>query len=309
MGAKRSDPLARSALFHRVPTRTKAALLASGTVRQLAAGARLLAAGRPNTSLYVVLEGAVEVHLPGHDGPHVRLTKGECAGELSLIDGQPASADVVAACDTTLLELSHADVWAIVDGDPAFARNLLRILAGRVRHDDVELSASSDRRRHYERLSMVDSLTSLHNRRWFDAVFPPHVERLLAEERTAAFFMVDADHFKALNDAHGHAAGDVVLRRVAQALHGSLRPDDLIARYGGEEFAALVADVDVARAFDVAERLRLSVARLALPGGIACTISVGVAMAAPGDSCEALVARADAALLRAKADGRNRVSG
>jgi diguanylate cyclase (GGDEF)-like protein len=275
----------------------------------LSSGARLLTAGQPNRRLFIILQGVVEVHLPGHDGAHVRVAQGECVGELSLIDGQVASADVVAACETTLLELSHEDVWAVVDGDPTFARNLLRILAGRVRNDDVALTLSSDRRRHYERLSMVDSLTSLHNRRWLDAVFPPHVERLLGEERPVALFMVDADHFKALNDAHGHAAGDIVLQRVAQALRDALRPEDLLARYGGEEFAALVADVDACAALDVAERLRLAVARMPLPASMTCSISIGVAVAVAGDTFESISARADAALLRAKAAGRNRVCG
>ena len=302
------DLLAGSALFVKVPLRTRTALLKRATSRQLPAGARLLSVGQVHQSLFVILAGAVDVYLPGQEGPLVRLAAGECVGELSLIDGQPASADVVAVTATTVLELSHDDVWTIINRSAVFARNLLHVLAGRVRNDDLALMKASDRRRHYERLSMADSLTGLNNRRWFDAVFPPQLDRLRAEERHAALLMADVDWFKELNDVEGHQEGDALLRRIAVALAKGLRPDDVLARYGGEEFAALVADVDGVAALDVADRLRAAVCALERAGARPCTISIGVAAAMPGEPFEHLVRRADAALFRAKQAGRNRVS-
>jgi diguanylate cyclase (GGDEF)-like protein len=299
--------LAGTPLFQQVPVRTRTVLLSRAVTRRLPNGGRLLTAGQRNTSLFIIVEGAVDVHLPRH-GPHVRLRPGDCVGELSLIDGQPVSADVVAAAGTTVLEVPHAHVWTAIDTSAVFARNLLRVLAGRVRHDDVALVESSDRRRHYERLSMLDGLTALHNRRWLDVVFPAHLERLVREERAAALLMIDVDRFKAINDGFGHAAGDAVLRRVAIALTEGLRPEDLLARYGGEEFAVLVADVHLCEAMEVADRLRRAVAALDLLPGLSCTVSVGVAVASPGEPFAALVPRADAALFRAKQAGRNRVS-
>jgi diguanylate cyclase (GGDEF)-like protein len=298
-----TEGLKGSALFDGVSADTRTTLIGQARTRQLTAGTRLLSAGQVNRSLFIVTDGALDVHLPGNDGPHVRLQPGECVGELSVIDGQLASADVVAVSATSVLELPHDRVWALIDESALFARNLLRILAGRVRNDDAALTASTDRRRHYERLSMVDGLTALNNRRWLDAVFPPHLDRLRREERPVALLMADSDLFKALNDAHGHAVGDTVLRRIAIALTDGLRPDDLVARYGGEEFAALVADVDMTAALEVAERLRAGVERLEIPGGVRCTLSRGGAAASPPAAVDARGRPAGAARLRPKAAG------
>ena len=141
--------LSRSPLFRGVPDRALAALATRAVVRRVEDGQCLLAFGQPNGSLFVVLTGAFDVLVPGGDAPHVRLTAGECVGELSVIDGQPVSADVVAVGATTAVELPHDAVWDLIDLSAEFARNLLRTLASRVRHDDVALARSSDRRRHF----------------------------------------------------------------------------------------------------------------------------------------------------------------
>ncbi len=308
MTSRPYSELDASALFARLSPRVRTVIIDASTTRRLAAGECLLATGQFNASLFIVVEGAVDVMLPGVETPHVRLGPGECVGELSLIDGHPVSADVVAAEATVLLELDHDRVWDLIESSAPFARNLLRVLAGRVRHDQAVLAESSDERRRFERLSMVDGLTTLQNRRCFDEVFPLHIGRLLTEGRGGALLMADVDRFKDLNDAHGHAVGDEALRRIAKALTAGLRPGDLLARYGGEEFAVLVANVDVAEATEVAERLRRLVAERAGDGAPTCTLSVGVATLQPAETFAALVARADAALFRAKQAGRDRVS-
>jgi diguanylate cyclase (GGDEF)-like protein len=299
--------LAAAPLFAKLPPRVRATLVERAVMRRLAPGERVLTAGAVNTSLFVVVEGALDVRLPDVEAPIVRLGPGECAGELSLIDGQPVSADVVAAAASVLLELRQDHVWVAVETSAVFARNLLRVLAGRVRHDDALIAESTGARRHYERLSLVDSLTGLNNRRGFDLLFPRLLVRLQKEGRPGALLMADLDRFKALNDQFGHAEGDAVLRRVGPTLAAALRPGDLLARYGGEEFAALLADLDENDAHDVAERLR---ARVAEPpaDGPACTVSIGIAIVRADEPLEDLVRRADAALFRAKQAGRNRVS-
>ena len=302
-----AELLAAAPLFSKLPVRVRGEVADRGVIRTLAPAERLLVTGAMNTSLFIVVDGLVEVLLPGAESPHVSLGPGECVGELSLIDGQPVSADVVAASATTIVELSHDHVWALIDSSATFARNLLRVLAGRVRHDHAVLAESSGARRHYERLSMVDSLTTLHNRRWFDTMFPLQAARLQQEGRPGALLMVDVDRFKALNDAHGHAVGDVVLTRIGAALTAGLRPGDLLARYGGEEFAALLGDIEEHAARDVAERLR-QLAATPRDGMPSCTVSIGVSAIRSGEMFEALVRRADEALFRAKEAGRNRVS-
>lgn len=300
--------LESSPLFDKLTPRTKRTLVSSAATRRLAPGQRALVIGELNTSLFVIAEGAVDVVLPGIEAPHVRLAQGECFGELSLLDGQPVSADVVAVEPTTLLELDHVQVWSLIDSSATFARNLLRVLAGRVRHDHTVLAEASDERRRFERLSMVDGLTTLHNRRWFDEMFPLQMARLLREGRHGALLMADADRFKDLNDRYGHAVGDAALRRIGKAILGGLRPGDLLARYGGEEFAVLVADVDENAAVEVANRLRRQVAESASDGAPSCTLSVGVASIKPNEPFDQVVSRADAALFRAKQAGRDSVS-
>jgi diguanylate cyclase (GGDEF)-like protein len=277
-------------------------------VRHLAAGDRLLTTGHRNRSMFFVVEGAADVLLHGIDAPLARLGAGECIGELSLIDGQPVSADVVAAAPTVVLEVSHAHVWSIIDRSAAFARNLLRVLARRVRHDHAVLAQSTGERRRFEHLSMIDGLTGLHNRRWLDAVFPGCVTRWHQEGRPGALLMADLDRFKRLNDDHGHAAGDEALRRIATAFSAAVRPTDQLARYGGEEFAVLITDTSEEDALAVAERLRRAAAATSLAGMPACSVSVGVAVMQPDEAYETLVRRADAALFRAKKAGRDCVS-
>lgn len=303
-----SDHLGDFPLFQGLSPRLRERILAAGTTRRLAEGDKLLVVGEWNASLFVVLEGAMEVVLPGLDAPRVRVGAGECVGELSVIDGQPVSADVLAGEPAAVLELDHVHVWSLIDASATFARNLLRILAGRVRHDHAILASATDERRRFERLSMVDGLTTLHNRRWFDEMFPLQLARLGRESRAGALLMADVDGFKSLNDAFGHAVGDAVLRRIGRVLLAGLRPGDLLARYGGEEFALLIADVTAEVAVDVADRLRRMVAESASDGAPRCTISFGVAATRPDEDFAALVARADAALFRAKGAGRDRVS-
>lgn len=302
------DALAVSPLFDKLTPRVKDALVSAAATRRLRGGDRLLVTGELNTSLFVVLEGAVDVVLPGIDAPHVRLGPGECVGELSILDGQPVSADVVAVGPSTLLQLDLIQVWSLIDSSATFARNLLRVLAGRVRRDHTMIAESSDERRRFERLSMIDGLTTLHNRRWFDEMFPLQVVRLIREGRQGTLLMADADRFKDINDRFGHTVGDATLRRIGKAILSGLRPGDLLARYGGEEFSVLLADVDEKAAIEVADRLRRQVAESAAEGAPPCTMSVGVAGARPHEPFESLVARADAALFRAKDAGRDRVS-
>jgi diguanylate cyclase (GGDEF)-like protein len=157
---------------------------------------------------------------------------------------------------------------------------------------------------------MTDEHTRLPNRR----AFFTHAEESLARARRGgeplSLLALDIDHFKRINDTHGHEVGDRVLQRVAHGARSALRAADVVGRTGGEEFLALLPRTGPADAAEVAERLRRAVERLAvadLAAGLAVTVSVGVASLASGESIEDLVRRADAALYRAKQSGRNRV--
>ena len=165
-----------------------------------------------------------------------------------------------------------------------------------------------------DRLARRDVLTDLFNRRYFHERYEVELRRAWRTTQPLAVLMIDADHFKALNDTHGHQAGDEVLRRMAQVCAAALRPYDLLARYGGEEFVVLLPGLTLEAACTVAERIRGSVAalRCSAPGGgeLHTTVSVGVACLdrSLGDADTegpALLQRADRAMYRAKQAGRN----
>jgi diguanylate cyclase (GGDEF)-like protein len=162
-----------------------------------------------------------------------------------------------------------------------------------------------------ERLASHDALTGIANRRNFDETLEREWRRCRRDAQSLALLMLDVDYFKPYNDTFGHPAGDVCLQRVAQALaQVPLRASDLVARYGGEEFAVILPNASLQGAREVAERLRAAVWQMALPGVAApVSVSIGVAClpATPEASPEQLMALADAALYRAKHEGRNRV--
>lgn len=184
---------------------------------------------------------------------------------------------------------------------------------------DYLIGVSRDNRERLElearlqRLSQQDGLTGLYNRRYFDRQLNGEWRRLRRLGAPLALLMLDVDHFKAFNDRLGHQAGDDALRRVAQALQQSLqREGDVACRYGGEEFAIILANTAEDGARHVAERVMAQVAELdiehpASPEG-RLTLSIGIAISDPAreDQPDSLVSRSDAALYRAKREGRNR---
>jgi two-component system cell cycle response regulator len=175
------------------------------------------------------------------------------------------------------------------------------------RAQTVELTRADNER--LERLAHTDPLTQLLNRRALTERLTEEMERALRYESSLALLMVDLDHFKRINDTFGHLVGDDVLREVSALVRHTIRPTDLVARYGGEEFLVLLPDTAHDTAVAMAERIRERVAGhgFAAHEGLALTSSVGLASfpSARIESVEDLFARADAALYRAKADGRN----
>jgi len=161
-------------------------------------------------------------------------------------------------------------------------------------------------------LSSRDPLTGIANRRQFEAALAREIDRVARAGEPALVLMIDIDHFKQVNDSHGHAAGDLVLQGVAHALQDCIRPMDTVARVGGEEFAMILPNCPPSFGLAVAERVRAHVhgrAVLIAPGQqLQVTVSIGGAFAPQWvrSSAPLWMARADQQLYRAKAEGRNR---
>lgn len=155
-----------------------------------------------------------------------------------------------------------------------------------------------------------DPLTQLLNRRGLDAALDAHFQR---QAGTAHLLLIDVDHFKNINDSHGHHVGDAVLRRIADVLRGAVRKGDLVCRLGGEEFVAICVESDSASALRVAERMRSAIEQKSMsPGtrreGLHCTVTIGVSHGFIGEAfLEQAMQQADVALYRGKNAGRNRV--
>ena len=166
-----------------------------------------------------------------------------------------------------------------------------------------------------EQLASRDGLTGLANRRCFDVALDAEWARALRQEQPLSLLMVDVDHFKAYNDAHGHLGGDECLKRIASAVSSEMRANDLVARYGGEEFAVILPNQSLKGAAIVAERIRCRVERLQVQSGntlprhpVTVSIGAATAIASPDTSASQLIEIADAALYRSKHMGRNRIS-
>lgn len=161
-------------------------------------------------------------------------------------------------------------------------------------------------------LATRDELTGLLNRREFDRILEEEQDRALRFGHALSLLMVDVDHFKTVNDRHGHPAGDFVLREIARRMSVRVRNVDRVARFGGEEFAIVLVQTDRHGAMETAQRLCSAIQRepILTPQNIAVNVSISVGLAVlpeDGNSAATLVAAADKALYAAKAAGRNRV--
>jgi len=177
--------------------------------------------------------------------------------------------------------------------------------AARGQRRRIELTAE------LEHLAATDMLTGLPNRRQLMTAMELEIRRARRTGRPLSLALIDIDHFKRVNDHHGHPSGDAVLCEVAEVLREVTRGGDVLGRFGGEEFAVLMPDTSIEQAQWASERLRKAIEgrEMSFPGGGSgyVTVSTGVALLAGDEHCDHLISRADAALYEAKAGGRNLV--
>lgn len=279
--------------------------------RDLGAGEVLLSPQQFDDHIYIVLGGQLQVQLDDTGNQILAfLGKGQWVGEMSVLEGLPPSAKVVAPVKSQLLAIEGPALRTLLDHSPAVARNLLRSLSRRLRQDNLMVGRSILQQRASEAHARIDPLTGLYNRRWLDEALAALLSHYASRGGHLSILMLDLDRFKQFNDIHGHLAGDEALCTFASVARAQIRAGDQIARFGGEELVALMPDTPGDEAVAVAERIRLAVraAPITDHDGAALphvSVSIGVTEWQQGDTPSRLLDRADAALYRAKAQGRN----
>lgn len=290
----------------------------------------LLIAGEERIASHLGSKLPPNVSIDSEIDPASAISRSVDGYDLTLIDLTTKSFDALRVCARIRAnsETRQMPILAIVDPDEV-SRSVRALDLGvnDIVHRPVdrgELNAriwTQLRRKRYadtlrERLedslemAVTDPLTGLHNRRYISSRLQQVAEIVASGNTVASVMIADLDHFKRVNDTFGHEAGDFILREFSERLKSHLRAVDLAARYGGEEFVILMPDAPLIEAQAGAERLRAEIAdvpfRLPGEGGVLeVTVSIGVAEIRTGDDVDTVLRRADEALYRAKAEGRN----
>lgn len=305
-----------------------AAICTAGKVQNCQAGDVLFHRAEYGDSMFVLEAGDVELTFA--DGVSSKLLRGRAVfGELAFVTGRHLrSATATAKTDCRLRVIDEAAFERLYQAQPRLLVRLLRHTCGyllasenqlteQLRRKNRELQSTLDYLRrtreevdYQELLANTDELTGLYNRRCLDRQLDKFIERAHDTGTGLALILVDVDDFKSVNDCHGHAVGDAVLRAIGATITDCVRTSDLPCRFGGDEFAIVLIEIEPERAVERAELIRWHTERLApIPEDpeVGASASIGGAMLAGGESAVELFDRADKELYRAKELGRNRV--
>ncbi len=304
----------------------------------------LVREGEPGNIMYLISSGTVAVLKGELDHPTLLefRQRGSIIGEMALLENAPRSATVVALQPLTLLSMSREKFFELLVRYPMATQAIMSMLCARLRKSDErrsqdtlqqrrlldQVEALSNEKLRLEELQAIDDkasaiiavlreqairdpLTGLYNRRYLEETLAREISRARRESLTMAVIMMDIDFFKRVNDTYGHKGGDLLLIALGQMLQKWVRTEDIVCRYGGEEFAVVMPGMDLSKACDRAEQIRVAFQSLCVEyegRSIRATLSLGVAVypAHQFDGDEILV-RADRALYRAKQNGRNQV--
>jgi diguanylate cyclase (GGDEF)-like protein len=278
---------------------------------QICSGDVLLSPDIQNQHIYILLSGLLRIHLGTVDSEPINYVHpGECVGEISIIDRLEPSAFVIAETNVRLWVIPQETFWDMVEASHTVAKNLLYILTRRLRHGHGIISNNRELQKQLQKDAMIDGLTRVHNRRWFDDILRGTLQDSLETHQPLCLLLIDIDHFKSFNDRFGHSTGDRILRDIAGILLKHVRPGDMLARFGGDEFILALPDTTLGSALEIAEQLRCSTHCLSTRGKetqspTTLSISVGISDLRPEDDVESLFERTDNALYEAKNSGRD----
>ncbi len=284
-----------------------------GELRPLLPPGTVLELPSMDAALRLIAAGELTVLIIAVDSPSWHDAIGQLAELQRVAERHPLAVFALVPRDdpaalVKAFELRVADVAGL----PMDPHEVRARLAALVRRRHVAFAKAADTRRAW-RLAVLDPVTGLYNRHHLDSMLPAAMDSARRGGRALCVLMIDVDALKPLNDRWGHAAGDRVLRAVADTLRAQLRPTDTVARYGGDEIVVVLPETDPVAALRIAADLVGRVASMHCgrlgDGPANVTISVGLAALCNRDAdADMLINRADAALYAAKGAGRNRVA-
>jgi diguanylate cyclase (GGDEF)-like protein len=322
-------------IFADLETRELESLESMLRSRELGPGEVLFREGDPGGELFVVEAGSLGISVSMAGGEKLEIAafgRGDFFGEMSIFEKEPRSATCEARSACRLLSLQQADLFRYMTSSPASAAKIMRRMLAVTRRrlaDTGEFLADMVRwGEQARRRAITDPLTGLYNRRYLEESLEEHLLKARESRQPLALAMLDLDHFREINERHSQEAGDAVIAAAAEIFRRLLRGTDVAARYGGDEFTFLLPGTSAEEARAILEGIRTEVERIDLGAVLA---AAGVAAGAPpngepafgsprvttsqGLACfpehagdlKSLRELADAALYRAKEEGRNRV--
>jgi len=287
---------------------------------ELGSGEVLFREGDPGDNLYIIRSGRIRIGIRLPDGSEHRiaeLTAGDFLGEMSIFDNAPRSATCRALEPSALLALSKGEFSAIITEHPRIALKLMyRMLnvatqrlrdTGQIASDMVLWGEGAQKR------AITDELTGAYNRRFLEDSLDGYVAEAAEKGRPLSLVMVDLDHFREINERHGHEKADGIIKDVVGLYRSLLGASAVVARYGGDEFVLILPGLDTSAAARALARVCAAIAgfdALTAENGAVTRVTASMGVASyPADAPDVASLRraADAALYRAKEEGRNRV--
>ncbi len=306
--------LSRMSLFGRVDLERFGNLLAACPVRELLPGELLFVKGQMNDRMYIVLKGRLAIHLDEGDEVYALLDRGDTVGEMSIVGEQATSAYVKADTATVLLEIPGHILWQIISKDTEFTKNLFQIFAKRLMSISSAYTFAQKGDHDSHSSKNVDNLTDLYSRYWLDENLPYEMARCQLRNRALSLLMIEVDYFDEYKQQNEQAAGDQVIRTLANTLLIGLRGLDMAVRFSDSVMMVILPGSGVNEAERVASRIHQAVENMVIKDQErqplpSITLSIGVAgMIDDNDQAEMLIARTEAALQRARQSGGNNAS-
>lgn len=280
----------------------------------LRSGEVLIAANQPVNSLFLLLEGRLNVHLPPKmEAPNSTIEPGEAFGEALLFSQKPCQMDIIAATDSRVMAIKEETLFALINNSDEFTRNFLFMTIQNLRGAEAVARERQQMQERFRRETSTDVITGLHNRRWLDEMLTRQIVRSSKDDESMCVIMIDIDGYNSFGDVFGEVASEQVLYATGQILQKNCRPTDLLARFDKDRFIVILPDTVSEDAWSVSERIRDAIENnpIEIPGECILppvTASIGIVEKEAVVGAEKLIALAVSAVKRAKERGGNQLS-